>query len=301
MIFNPIAYAYQLQVRVLERQNRVLQANSSTRLMEADKRVGILQKEVELLQTTVQAATDSLTNTSSTSSNEHYVGNPYKTYPTQVAVLHSKYNLRDDWGCMTLKNIVDVRAAFMIGRGVQVVKRDGYKGEAKRELAFIRDFINFNNIDEEAPQDWAVGTELEGKVLIRLLPVEAGDYTGKHRGMIRAVYVPWQTHQYTITADEPNYYRYLKADYTGTATRPDQKAVITRFALKEDQFIYKRFGGFGEIPHVHGGQHSSGRQLLRIHQEYQNIKPDSSPFDRQGRQESQGKGSREPKNDGRAL
>lgn len=244
MVIMPTIYARGLQVKHLEKENRILKANGETRLLEASREIGVLQNERDLLNATLQAAIDPLTGAVSSTSNEHYVGNPYKTYSTQVQVLHNKYDLKDDWGCMTLKNIVDVRAAFMIGRGVQVVKRNGYKGKAERELAFIRDFINFNNIDEEAPQDWAVGTELEGKVLIRLVPVGKEDgYMGEHRGMVRAVYVPWQTHQYTITADEPNYYRYLKANYEGTATRPDQKSIDTSFNLIENQFIYKRFGG----------------------------------------------------------
>ncbi len=240
-MWMPVSHGYEVQVRVLEKENRILEANSAVRVREADKMISILDNEVKLLQTTLQAAYDPITNIESSTSNRHYVGNPYKTYSTQVRVLHSKYNLRDNWGCMTLKNIVDVRAAFMIGRGVQVVKRDGFKGDASRELAFIRDFINFNNIDEEAPQDWAVGTELEGKVLLRLEPVKSEIY-GK-KGMIRAVYVPWDAHNYTIIADEPNYYSYVRAYYKGSSIRPDSKPIDVSFDLGENQFIYKRFGG----------------------------------------------------------
>ena len=239
----PTSHGYSVQIQALERNNRILEAEKKASVREADGTIGVLNDKIEFLNTTVQAAIDSLTNTDSSTDNQHYVGNPYKEYSTQVKVLHSKYDLADDWGCMTLKNIVDVRAAFMIGRGVQVVKRDGFKGDADRELEFIRQFINFNNIDEEAPQDWAVGTELEGKVLIRLESVKKGNYSGDQRGMIRAVYVPWHTHQYTITADEPNYYRYLSATYKGNTTRPDHKPIDTSFNLKESQFIYKRFGG----------------------------------------------------------
>ncbi len=240
----PLAYAKGLQIEELEKQNRILEANQNTRMEEANQQVGVLNHTIDLLNVSLQAATDPLTNTASSTSNEFYQGNPYKSYADQVNVLHSKYNLRDDWGCMILKNVVDVRAAFMLGRGVQVVKRDGFAGDASRELAFIRDFINFNNIDEEAPQDWAVGTELEGKVLLRIIPVEKGQsYQGAHQGMIRAVYVPWDTSPYEVTADEPNYYRYLKADYEGTATRPDSKQVDVTFHLIEGEFVYKRFGG----------------------------------------------------------
>ncbi len=242
-MWMPISHAFQTQIEVLKRNNRVLKANNVVRVEEADKTISVLSNSIKLLTTSLQAAYDPITNIESSTSNRHYTGNPYKTYATQVKVLHSKYDLKDDWGCMTLKNIVDVRAAFMIGRGVQVIKRDGFKGDASRELSFIRDFINFNNIDEEAPQDWAVGTELEGKVLLRLVPVTFADYRDKPRKMIRVVYVPWDTISYTVIADEPNYYRYVKAYYKGSTTRPDSEPVDTSFDLSENQFIYKRFGG----------------------------------------------------------
>ena len=242
MILDPRGwFVEQRQTQALQRDIRVLESDKVTIVAEGEKRVIDLNKSLEVVRASFQAATDIITNASDTTDNQHYTGNPYKTYPTQVSALSNKYNLTSDWGCMTAKNIIDVRAAFMIGRGVQVIKRDNFSGDATREMEFIRSFINFNNIDEEAPQDWAVGSEIEGKVMVRLVPVIGG--------MIRTIYVPWRKYPYTITADKSNFYRYTRAFYDGQDTPTsaiDPQTFDASFNLREQDFVYKRFGGTAE-------------------------------------------------------
>ena len=191
-LFHPVDF-----IRNIGRDRRVMVTDLKAKLKTSTNTTKALVITTKSLQSALQASI--LTNTGN-SSGEHYTGNPYKTYSSQVNALNAKYNLKADWGCLTAKNIIDVRAAFMIGRGVQVVKRDGYKGDADRELTFIRDFINFNNIDEHAPQDWAVGTEIEGKVLLTLAPA----LTFTNEKQIKVTYIPWRKMQYTITAVPPN-------------------------------------------------------------------------------------------------
>lgn len=233
-----------MQIKELRRENVVLQASADDRIKQSDSTIVVLKDHIGNLNVTLQAATDALTNSSDISSNKVYTGNYYKTYVGQVSALHNKYDLAADWGCMTLKNIVDVRAAFMIGRGIRVVKRASFKGDATRELEWLRGFVKYNNIDEESPQDWAIGTELEGKVLLRLRAVPNTD---KKEDRIRVLYVPWQKQQYTVAADIPDYYTYTDAFYTGTqefTTAPGKtKSVNTSFALTAEEFVYRRFGG----------------------------------------------------------
>ena len=236
------------QIKALEEQNSALQASYTHDIEVQSNKFRTLVEHADSLKKTVfalQASTDSLTNTQSSTNNELYVGTTYKSYAQQVSTMWNKYNLQDDWGCMTAKNIVDVRSAFMVGRGVQAIKRKSFKGNAERELKWIKDFINLNNIDEDAPQNWTVGAELEGKVLLRLMPRDPK--RSNPDGQIRVLYVPWNKYNYTIVADEPDLYKYIKAYYSGTSTRPDNIQVNTSFNLKEEQFIYRRFGGTADL------------------------------------------------------
>ncbi len=226
-------------------ENERLRLNQEKLIEDSTASIQALNTRVEELQATVQATIDPLTNTSSTT-NEHYTGNTYKTYSTKIKALTEKYNGESDWGCMMARNIIDVRAAFIIGNGAKVIKQDGYKGTAERELDFIREFIRFNDLDKESPNDWAIGAELEGKALIRLV-------VDKKAKNIRTVYVPWTKYPYTISADNPDLYRYTKAFYQGndtiefSADSPENK--ISRdvsFNLSEEEFVYVRFGGSSE-------------------------------------------------------
>ncbi len=230
----------------LHAENERLRLNQEKLVEESSASIQALNERVRDLQATVQATTDPLTNTSSTS-NEHYTGNPYKSYSSKINALTKKYNGESDWGCMTARNIIDVRAAFIIGNGAKAIKQDGYTGTAERELTFIREFIRFNDLDKESPNDWAVGAELEGKALIRLV-------VDKVKKNIRTVYVPWSKYQYTVSADNPDLYHYTKAFYQGTdtidaAVGAPSSMSLTRdvsFNLNENEFVYVRFGGSSE-------------------------------------------------------
>lgn len=230
----------------LHLENQRLKLNQEKLVADSAASLQAMNEKVRELQATVQATTDVLTNTSSTS-NEHYTGNPYKTYSSKINALTEKYNGESDWGCMTTRNIVDVRAAFIIGNGAKAIKQDGYTGTAERELKFIREFIRLNNLDKESPNDWAVGAELEGKALIRLI-------VDKEKRNIRTVYVPWSKYAYTVTADNPDLYKYTKAFYSGTDTLDVAVGAPTTinqtrdvsFNLNENEFVYMRFGGSTE-------------------------------------------------------
>lgn len=226
-------------------ENERLRLNQEKLIEDSTASIQALNTRVEELQATVQATIDPLTNTSSTT-NEHYTGNPYKTYSTKIKALVEKYNGESDWGCMTARNIIDVRAAFIIGNGAKAIKQDGYKGTAERELDFIREFIRFNDLDKESPNDWAVGAELEGKALIRLV-------VDKVKKNIRTVYVPWSKYPYTVSANNPDLYKYTKAFYQGNDTVDAAAGAPTSdlnrdvgFNLNEKEFVYVRFGGSSE-------------------------------------------------------
>ncbi len=194
-------------------------------------------KELRKVNVQLQAAIDGLVNKLEYSAD--YTGNAYKTYSLMVGALSDKYRGTADWGCMTAKNIIDVRAAFVIGQGVKVLPREGVTN-FDRELKFIKEFIEYNNLDEEVPQEWAKESEIEGKVLLRLIPKKADK-------QIRVILVPWKQFSYTVFTDTRDFEDYRKVEYkpvpaaqSSRATKSPDKADVI---LKPSEFVYKRFGG----------------------------------------------------------
>jgi len=173
------------------------------------------------------------------SSNKHYTGNPYKTYASKVGALTKMYEGKKDWGNDVAKNVVDIRAAFLVGSGVKVVPNEDYKGNTDREIDFINSFIAYNNIDKDTPLNWASRAEIEGKFLCRFENVM--DNPIYPLGMVRVVHVSWNTNSYTVEHEPNNYDRFTRAYYNNGGSG-------TNFNLTPPEFIYRRFAGSaGEI------------------------------------------------------
>jgi hypothetical protein len=215
--------------------------------------VNNLQNQVSILKTrehdlhvTAQALTNALTGLDETD-NAHYTGSKYRTYDSQVTELAKKYAGTADWGALTARNIIDVRTAFITGTGVIAKVREGYSGDAKRELEFIRRFMRFNEIDGKKPQLWGTEAEIEGKVLLRLKPViDPLDSLGN----IRVTHTPWRYYRYEILPDEPNFDHFLRAYFVGGGAAASSQIPgantnppVTSFNLTEPTFVYARFGG----------------------------------------------------------
>ena len=191
----------------------------------------ILREKVKLLTHQVQAAVDIETNVD-TATAVAYIGTPYKfnTYSKQVTQLGKLYDNTADWGCMIAKNVIDMRTAFSVGTGVRVIKEKSFKGDATKELEWVKAFMRFNNLDEEMPQEYAKEAEIEGKILLRFLV----DETNKN---IRIVHVPWRKFNYEIYTPDWDFYNYIRANYIGSG-EPNIK-----FDLATPWFTYRRFGG----------------------------------------------------------
>lgn len=206
---------------VYERRNLERQHGSQIRELRAQNKI------------LVQASNDITINEDSSSTNTHYTGNKYNSYPKQVAQMDLMYRGLATWGNMITKNVIDVRAAFSTGQGLQVVKREGYTKPADRELTFIREFMQYNNLDKEIPQEYAKEAEIEGQTLFKFKPAKTtgGDST------IRLLFVPWRKCKYGITFDVNDFYTPIRAKYTGSVGE------YPSFDLTADEFVYRRFGG----------------------------------------------------------
>ena len=158
------------------------------------------------------------------SAEDKYKGNKYQTYSEAVNEIHSKYNGNADWGVLQTGNIIDTRSAFIIGQGINII---GDKKDAQKELDFIHEFFNFNDLDREGAQEFAKEAEIEGKYLGKLFWHEKAK-------MVALRFVSWTEYNYKIIADPNDYLRYEKATW---------KKNNTVTTLTEDQFVYKKFGG----------------------------------------------------------
>lgn len=184
----------------------------------------------------------------------------YKSYASQVSELAEMYECKATWGNQIARNVIDVRAAFIIANGIQVT------GE-KRELEFIKAFIAHNNLDEEVPQNLAREAEIEGKFLARLIPnAEAAGV--KRRGMIEMRFVPWTAHKYTIVAKADDYNVFERAKYQVNQTGKDVN-------LDPSEFVYARFGGrthkVNDTPPKIGGAIHEIKNLDRALQDWRAI------------------------------
>jgi len=162
-------------------------------------------------------------------------GNNYPAYDEAIKELSRKYEGIAEWGCDQARTIVDVRAAFTIGNGIQVVEIDPVtgkamlesSGKAQKEQDFIQQFIQHNNLDEEAVQEYAKEAELEGRILFRLIPNADGEN-------IDLRFLSYNTNHYKVISDPKDYQKYDRVEY---------KLLGADVVLNSGEFIYKKFAG----------------------------------------------------------
>ena len=166
-----------------------------------------------------------------------YKGNEYQNYTIAVNAIADKYNGTSDWGVLQTGNIIDLRAAFIINEGLKIVRN---KPDSDKEYKWAHEFIEYNNLDKEVGQSFAVEAEIEGKIALKLAPekITTKDKDGKIQDdfQISVRYVSWTDKEYNITAAPQDYLKYIKMEWQPKdASKPE--------TLKEEQFVYKKFGG----------------------------------------------------------
>lgn len=212
-----------LQAEVCEYRERVDRLAGQT--SELIKQIGTYKETQELLVKDIlslQETTDA------------YVGNDYRTYETAIQAINDKYVGLNKWGTLQTRNIIDLRAAFILGEGLRVTHTTKTKAEAERELQFAADFLNFNDLDGELDQEMAKEAEIEGKIAIKLMPDK--EVFRDWPGMISARYISWLSRKYTVVADPNDYLWYKNLKWNAVAT-------VEAGDLQEDQFVYAKFGG----------------------------------------------------------
>jgi hypothetical protein len=177
-----------------------------------------LRSEIASLQQTIEILVAKV-------ESKYTTGNPYTEYLTAVRELASKYEGTARWGVQEIRNIIDLRSAFIIGQGIRWTATNPEK--YKRELEFINSFVEHNNLDEEIPQELAKEAEIEGRILLRLIP-------NKDKKNIDIRFISYSVNNYKVETDPNDYQHYIGVKYTSGGTD---------VTLKEEEFIYKKFCG----------------------------------------------------------
>jgi len=201
------------------------------------KNVQAMKKEMGQLKAKTQHMIDILSGTEEDDTGK-YKGNEYRTYRKAINAVDRKYNGLAKWGVLQTGNIIDLRAAFIISRGIKISARE--KGvDASREIKWAKNFIEYNNLDKEMVQEFAKEAEIEGKILLKI-DIEKTPEIEKFKEydyqMVAVRYVSWLDKKYTVITEKDDYLKYKEITW---GAKGDQKAQ----SLKENQFVYKKFGG----------------------------------------------------------
>jgi len=183
------------------------------------------------------------------STNTDYVGNNYRDYDAAIEEINKKINCIADWGVIQTSNIVGVRAAFIMSRGLKVVGK-GETEEDDREVAFLEEMLKYNAI-EATFISLCKEAEAEGKMLLQLYwdpehiwrwKTRAGGIR-KERGMVKFRWRSWSSYQYKITANADDYMKYEKVSFKMPKSGKD-------VSIEEPNFIYRKFGGRLDAPNT---------------------------------------------------
>jgi hypothetical protein len=186
-------------------------------------------KELRNTVATLQNSVDILTN--AVCERRSICGNHYTEYKSAIMELARKYEGTADWGVLQVGNIIDLRAAFIIGQGIKLVddSKNKIAGTKTREVEYIEDFIKYNNLDEEMPQDLAKEAEIEGRCLVKLIP-------NMETKQIDIRFISYSANQYKVNTAIGDYQKYETVTYQDI----DLKTQVT---LNANEFVYKKFAG----------------------------------------------------------
>jgi hypothetical protein len=167
-----------------------------------------------------------------------YRGNIYNSYPTAVNAINEKYNAIDEWGVVLTGNIIDVRSAFTVPAGLEVIPTTKDE-DIQPELDFANEFLDFNGLDDEIPFEFAKEAEIEGKLCVQSFWEPDFIWNDSKRkaqtGMVKIRFLPWTTTHYNVITTT-DYMDFEKITYK---IEGQAKPVV----IEKPDFTYRRFGG----------------------------------------------------------
>lgn len=214
---------------------------NSIPVLSPKKQVEILQAELQAMQirldVTVAGFEETLTEGSGA----------YTCDKAAVKELVCKYEGKSLLGKTQVRNIVDVRSAFIIGQGIKLIENEKPEldeegvakkvektpGKVSREMEWARQFVEDNNLDEEMPQELAKEAELEGRILLRIIKDEDKECK------VRFQFLAWSVYQYVVKSATDNYDDYESVTYKDPTPGKSSEEIT----LKKGEFVYRKFAG----------------------------------------------------------
>jgi hypothetical protein len=169
-----------------------------------------------------------------------YRGNEYNSYPSAVMEIVKKYNATAEWGVVQTGNIIDIRAAFIIGQGINIVDRTTGEDSADREIEWTNQFLEYNGLDEVTAIQFATEAEIEGKFLGRMALDTVDKMIDENERMASVRYISWAKRKYKVKTDGEDYTKYESVTYRGKASGDYRWKKAT---LTPPNFVYIKFGG----------------------------------------------------------
>ena len=210
--------------------------NNPLRFLDNVVKMQAMNKEMNRMRVKTQHMIDILSATDDDDTGA-FQGNEYRTYDKAIVAIDKKYNGRAKWGVLQTRNIIDLRASFIISRGIKVSAKE--KGvDATKELKWANEFMEYNDLDKEMVQVFAIEAEIEGKILMKLdmdetPEIEKYKAYGYQMPVVR--YVSWLDKKYTVSVDNDDYKKYTEVTWKAKDGKKGK--------LVEPQFVYKKFGG----------------------------------------------------------
>lgn len=213
----------------------------------ADKEADQLKSENKTLLGLVQAYSDILQKHDRTTTSR-FTGNSYICYADQVWQLNQMYNGKANWGCDTVRAIVDIRSAFIMGAGLHLVPTTEENIDSP-EMKYIKEFVELNQLDGKLAIDWAREAEIEGKFLTKLSPYVKGSLK-----QVKALFISFTNSKYKVITNSSDYTDYQKVDYyvggdNSKSFEPDVLMTDLRppgaekQTIPKGEFTFTRFGG----------------------------------------------------------
>ena len=160
-------------------------------------------------------------------------GNKYRSYSEKVTALSRMYDGSAVWGNQLTKALINIRSYFIMGAGVSFGVEELKSVNTKK---FMNDFIKLNHLEQRSPLEWAKEAQIEGKILLQLIPDK--EYVNKQNtstGNIKVKYIPWTVYQYEVESDPKDYNQFTRVTW--------DTAKYGKGNLTAGEFVYIPFGG----------------------------------------------------------
>jgi hypothetical protein len=164
---------------------------------------------------------------------QRYRGNVYGDYMMTIKEIAAKYEGTAEWGVLQTGNIIDVRAAFIIGQGIAALPTDKEFKDSP-EMDFVKAFFDYNDLDREMAQEFAKEAEIEGCFLGHLIWNEQDQ-------MVSLRFQSRVDKAYTIRTEARDYAWYKQAAW-------NEAGSTVETIIEEPDFVYARFGGRVHLP-----------------------------------------------------